>query len=130
MNQKYVELPSPMGGVIWKGDLAGHDAGYSMVKSFIEQHRHKEWTLSIFDMLTSSTAEIICELSEMPQIVAYIYNLEHAAPMTFIGENHLNESYVIGMTCARGRIRVPGIYKAENGKLIDLSMHNVWGGMA
>lgn len=57
----------------------------------------------------------------MPQIVAYIYNIEHAAPMTFIGENSASESYVVGMTCTRGRFSIPGAYKAEDGKLTDLS---------
>ncbi|WP_308587894.1 hypothetical protein [uncultured Slackia sp.] len=121
MNKGFVELSSPMGGVLWKGDLVGRDAGYSTVKSFIEQHKHDGWTLSVFDELTKATIEVDCELSEMPQIVAYIYNIEHAAPMTFIGENPASESYVIGMTCTRGRFSIPGAYKAEDGKLTDLS---------
>ena len=70
-----------MGGVLWKGDLAGCDAGYSTVKSYIE----------------------------------------HAEPMTFVGENPGSKSYVIGMTCTRGRFSILGMYKAENGKFTDLS---------
>lgn len=122
MNKGFIELPSPMGGVLWKGDLAGHDSGYSTVKSFIEQYKHDGWTLSVFDELTKATIEIDCELSEMPQIVVCIYNIEHAAPMTFIGENPASESYVIGMTCTRGHFSIPGMYKVENGKLTDLTM--------
>lgn len=57
----------------------------------------------------------------MPNIAAYIYNLEHAYPMTFIGENPVTESYVIGMRCTRGRINIPSTWKAENGKLVNLS---------
>lgn len=124
MSNKFIELPSPMGGVLWIGDLAERDAGYSMVKSFIEQHEHDGWTLSIFDALTEATIEIDCELSEIPQIVAYVYNTEHATPMTFIGENPVSESYVIGMTCTRGHFNIPGAYKAENGKLTDLSVQD------
>ncbi len=37
--------------------------------------------------------------------------------MTFIGENPLTESYVVGMALTRGRIQTPGVYRAENGKL-------------
>jgi len=45
-------------------------------------------------------------------------NLEHAFPISFIGENQMTESYVVGMTCTRGALNIPGMYKAENGKLI------------
>lgn len=42
--------------------------------------------------------------------------------MTFIGENPLTESYVVGMCCARGRLDFPGIYRAEDGKLRPISL--------
>lgn len=41
--------------------------------------------------------------------------------MTFIGENPLMESYVMGMCCMRGRLDFPGIYRAEDGKLRPIS---------
>lgn len=112
---------SPMGGVMWEGDLGGGDAGYSVAKSFIEKHVHAGWMLSILDVITGSTIEIDCrDLVEMPRVVSYVYNIERAAPMTFIGENPMTESYVVGMTCTRGRLNIPGIYTVENGKLVDL----------
>lgn len=124
MSNNFIELLSPMGDVMWKSDLAGNDAGYSAMESFVKEHTHVGWTLSVFDALTESTIEIdCCDLAEMPKIVSYIYNLEHAAPMTFIGENPVSESYVVGMTCTRGRLNIPGVYKVENGKLIDLEKH-------
>jgi hypothetical protein ELI_2922 len=117
----YVKVPSPTGRAMWKGnDLAGVDAGYSLVDDFIKENEHAGWSLSIFDSNTEATIEVGCDLSEMPRIVAYIYNLEHAYPMTFIGENALTESYVIGMRCTRGRIDIPSIWKVENGKLVNL----------
>lgn len=59
---------------MWKGELAGNDAGYSAMKSFVEEHAHAGRTLSIFDASTRSTIEIDCsDLSEMPKIVSYIY---------------------------------------------------------
>lgn len=58
MNKGFVELSLPMGGVLWKGDLVGRDAGYSTVKSFIEQHKHDGWTLSVFDELTKATKSV------------------------------------------------------------------------
>lgn len=107
-----------MGGKIWRGDdLAGKDAGYTRVEEFIERYPHKNWSLSIYNLLDESTAEIDCPFDEIPKIASFVYNLEHAYPMTFIGENPVSESYVIGMTLTRGRIQTPGIYRAENGKL-------------
>ena len=103
-----------------KDNLAGIDMGYSVVKAFIEKHPHPEWTLSIYDMLSQSSIEIACPVSEIPEIVSFVYKTEHAAPLSFIGENPLSESYVVGMSCTRGRLRIPGMYLAENGKLIDL----------
>lgn len=107
-----------MGGKIWRGDdLAGSDAGFARVKEFIERYPHEGWTLSIYNSLDESTAEIDCPAEEMPKIASFVYNLERAYPMTFIGENPLTESYVVGMTLTRGRIQTPGVYRAENGKL-------------
>ena len=121
MRKNYEVVPAPFGGILWKeNDLAGMDGGLSMMKQFIEENAHENWSLSIFDSLTQSTIEIDCSMSEMPAIVAYIYNLENAYPMNFIGENQMTESYVVGMTCTRGTLNIPGMYKAENGKLISV----------
>ena len=118
----YVETPHPMGGMMWRvDDLAGTDAGYSLVDKFIKEHRHDGWSLSIFDMITEKTIEINCDLLEMPGVVAHIYNLEHAYPMVFIGENPITESYVIGMHCTRGRIHIPSLWEVKNGKLVSLA---------
>lgn len=134
MDDDIIELPSPMGGVMWKGHLSGLDDtgdslkindGYSTMKAFVEEHEHVGWTLSIFDTITEYTIEIdCCDLAEMPKIVSLIYNLEKAAPIAFIGENPMSESYVVGMPCTRGRLNIPGIYKVENGKLIDSENEN------
>lgn len=118
MSISYNVIHTPL-GILWKGnDLSGMDGGLSMMKDFIEKNPHADWSLSIFDSLTQSTIEINCSMSEMPEIVSYIWNLEHASPMNFIGENYMTESYIVGMPCTRGRLNIPGVYKAENGKLI------------
>lgn len=106
------------GGIIWKGDnLAGSDAGRSLMDKFIGEHPHDGWTLSIYNTLAEATAEIECSVEEIPQVTALVYNLEHAAPMTFVGENPISESYVVGMRCTRGRLSFPGLYRMEDGKL-------------
>ena len=109
------------GGVLWRGaDLAGSDAGYSLLNDFIDKHPHEGWTLSIYNVLEEATAEIDCPVEAIPQITSCIFNLEHAAPMVFIGENALSESYVVGICCTRGRLSFPGLYRAEGGKVIPI----------
>lgn len=98
-------------------DLAVHDCGESMVKAFIEEYKQPDYTLSIFDNLTKATVEIDAPLSEMPKIVAYIYRIEKATPLTFIGVNSATKSYVVGMSLTRGNLKCPGSYKAEGGQL-------------
>lgn len=114
------------GGEIWyDANLAGEDAGYSMTRKFINEHYHKGWDLSIYNTSNGPGGGAImveCPIEEMPQIVSYIYNLEHACPMLFIGENPVAESYVVGMELSMGRINCPGYYKAENGKLVERKM--------
>lgn len=73
--------------------------------------------MSIYNTLDGSTAEIECEVENIPRIVSFVYNLEHAYPMTFIGENPATESYVVGMRCTRGRIEMPAAYKDVDGEL-------------
>lgn len=123
MDNNIVELRHPMGGVMWKGK--GIKTGYSAMQAFVEKYPHFGWTLSIFDTITGYTAEIECyNLAEMPKIVSRIRKLERAESIMFIGENPMSESYVVGMPCTRGRLNVPGIYKVENGKLIDSENEN------
>ena len=112
------EESTQWGGVVWHGDsLAGSDAGRSLLDKFIKEHPHDGWTLSIYNTLDETTAEIDCSIEDIPQIASLVYNLEHAAPMVFIGENPLSESYVVGMCCTRGRLDFPGLYRVEDGKL-------------
>ena len=104
---------------IWKIndiDLAITDGGRSFMKKFIEQYRHEEYSLSLFDQLSNRTIEIEAKLQDMPDIVSEIYNIEHAAPLYFIGDNELTKSYVVGMNMAKGIIEF-GNYIYENGKL-------------
>lgn len=98
-------------------DLATHDDGKAMMEKFIEEYKQPDYTLSIFDNLTKRTIEIDAPLSEMPKIVAYIYRIEKAAPLTFIGANSATKSYVVGMSLTRGNLKCPGSYKAEDGQL-------------
>lgn len=116
-----MQHPAQMPGAFWKIDdidLAITDGGYRLMEQFIKEHLHDDFTLSIYDATTQSTAEIYCSLEEMPQIVSDVYYLERATPMMFIGENILSRSYVVGMHCARGELSFPGVYKAKDGRLL------------
>ena len=124
MTTTYAEsVHSQTGGVHWqikdKG-LAIEDGDYALMDDFVKSHLHDDYMLSIYDSATELTVEIDCPAMEMPQIVSCIYRLEHAIPLSFIGENPLSCSYVVGMRCARGRLSIRGMYTAENGKLIDI----------
>lgn len=115
----FKEIPSPMGGNMWIGDIKQNDDGYSAVQSFIKKFPHENWSLSIFDTISQSNIEIECDISDMPFIVSHIYNMENGYPMIFIGENPMSESYVVGMNCTKGQLSIPGVYKVENKKLIQ-----------
>lgn len=118
----YIEKSTYCGGELWKAsNLAGSDAGRSITEQFLEEHPHQGWSLSIFDTVSERAAVIECDMKNMPKIVSTIYNIEHAYPITFIGENPLTELYVIGMRCTRGRFEIPGVYKDIGGKLKMLS---------
>lgn len=105
-----MQHPGHMPGAFWKiddVDLAitdGGDGGYSLMKQFISENPHEDFTLSIYDAYTQSATEIYCPLEEMPQIVSAVYHHERATPMIFIGENIISMSYVVGMHCTRGDI--------------------------
>lgn len=120
MNSTYEITKNPLtGDIMWKVndiDLAITDAGKSFVQAFIKSNFYENYSLSIFDILTENTVEIECDTSQIPQIVAHIYNIEHSAPLTFIGVNCLTNSYIVGMSFTKGQISF-GFYKFNNGKL-------------
>ena len=120
----YVVSQHPFtGDILWRvndDDLAVTDGGESLVQAFIEQNKHDDYTLSIFDSNTNQTVEIMCDINNMPRIVSFIYNLEHATPLTFIGLNAISKSYVVGMNLTRGRIEF-GVYQDVDGHLEKLS---------
>lgn len=110
------------GDVTWDindTDLAVTDFGNSLMRAFISTNKQQNYSLSILDCLTEKTIEIDCETDKMPQIVAYIYNLENATPLSFITVNSLTESYIVGMNLTKGIIS-SGHYKDVNGRLVKL----------
>jgi hypothetical protein len=119
---KYTIIQTPTGDPLWKvidedGALTGIQ---NIMDEFISSYsdRIHGWSLSIFDTLSRSTVEIEAPVEEMSKIAAYVYTLEHAAPLDFIGLNSLTDSIVVGMSLYKGNFHTGCCYKAENGKLV------------
>lgn len=112
--------------VIWLVDdislvLAGVS---SLVENFINRYQHDDYTLSIYDNLTSQTIDIDCSNKDIPQIVEYLYHLEKATPLTFIAINSLCNSYVVGMSICQGTIEFSA-YTFKSGKLTKINSTNL-----
>ena len=123
MDSTYKIGNNPMtGDVMWivdDVDLAVTDGGAGLMKAFIEQYRHDDYTLSIFDSQTNQATDIMCSVDNMPRIVSYVYHTEHAT-LSSIWLNSLTESYVVGMSLTRGKIE-PGVYQDVDGHLKKLT---------
>lgn len=110
---------TPVGALLTGEDIVQNDGGLFTIKEFIDKHKHDGWSLSIYDTATNKNVEIYCQIEEIQKIVSYVYDLEHAHSILFVGENIITDSYVVGMPFTRGRMKVPGVYKAINGKLVE-----------
>lgn len=117
---------SMFGGELWRiSPSASLDENLQLVRDFLDAHVHQNWTLSIFNTLTpgpDNTVEIDCLFAEIGNIAEFIIHQEKAYPIEWIGENPLSKSYVIGMPCYRGRLSIPGRYKAEDGRLREVML--------
>lgn len=54
----------------------------------------------------------------MSKVAAYIYTLEYAGQLDFIGLNSLTNSIIVGMPLYKGNFHAGCYYKAKNGKLV------------
>ena len=91
------------------------------MQKFIDLYNQPDFNLSIFDTLTNNTIEIIANIKDIPGLVAYIYTSENAGPISFIGENSLTNSYIVGMELVFSKaIKCPGMYEYKHKKLIEV----------
>ncbi len=93
--------------------------GFSEISKFLYDNYDKNYTLSIFDMMTNRTVELICDFDDMVSCIMYISNVEHDFP-EWIGKNELSYSYVVGMNFVKGSLNTPAVYKYQNGCLTKL----------
>ena len=98
-------------------NLSYGKTGIHEIKEFIDTYHHKEYTLSIYNILEQATIEITCDINSIIDIVHYVSNLEHTFP-EWIGINELSDSYVVGMEFTRGHLHTPSICEWKNGQLI------------
>ena len=88
-----------------------------LVDSFIEKYKHEDFSLQIFDNCEQETAmKINTSTSEMPAIVDFIYHKEKGMPLTFIGTNLTEKTYIVCMSFSKGEFK-KGNYFTENGQL-------------
>lgn len=119
---KYTITTAPTGDPLWKfsDEDCCLEGIHGVLEKFIATYsaRIQGWSLSIYNTLSQSTIEIVAPIEEIPKIADYVFRLEHAAPLDFIGLNSLTDSIVIGMPLCKGNFHDGCCYKAENGKLI------------
>ncbi len=101
-----------------KKDLTYGNEGFKEVKVFLEENYHKGFTLSLYNLMDHSTAEIICSANEMIKVIMLASSMEHDFP-AWIGINELTESYVVGMNFTRGRLKTFSVYEYIDGQLIQ-----------
>ena len=82
----------------------------NLMQKFIDLYNQPGFNLSIFDTLTNNTIQINANLQDIPDFVDYIYTSENAVPISFIGENSLTNTYIVGMELAFSKqIKCPGM---------------------
>lgn len=99
--------------------LSYGERSFCEIEDYLNNNKKNGYSLSIYNELSESTAEIMCQFSDFLPVVMQISNIEHDFP-DWIGINRLKKSYVIGMNFTKGRINTPGIYEYKNGKIIKI----------
>ncbi|MGN1036515.1 MAG: hypothetical protein ACI4PX_01950 [Ruminococcus sp.] len=109
------------GDLMWLFTNSQNDS--QLVRKFIKENYHGNYTISFFDALSKRTLEITNPTSEIvdaiEEIVCTVSNSEHTF-VNFVGINSLSKSYVIGMEFTHGNFHLPCICKYEKGKLIKI----------
>jgi hypothetical protein len=93
--------------------------GFQEIQNFLRENRKEGYTLSLYDMMTQTTAEIECTVGEILPIIMQVTNMEKDFP-AWIGINELTESYVVGLNFTRGRLHTLSSYKYIDGNLEEI----------
>lgn len=93
--------------------------GFKEIQDFLGKNHKEGYTLSIFDMITQTTAEIDCEFNQVLPIIMQVTNMEKDFP-AWIGINDFTKSYVVGLNFSRGKLHTLSSYKYIDGKLEEI----------
>ncbi len=98
--------------------LSNGTKGFNEIEKYLKENKQDNYTLSIYDEMNESTAEIICSFDQMLSVIMLVTDMEHDFP-DWIGMNELSDSYVVGMNFTRGNLHTPNVYEYKDGKLIE-----------
>ena len=93
--------------------------GFQEIQKFLKENHREGYTLSLYDMMTQTTAEIECTVNQILPIIMQVTNMEKDFP-AWIGINDLTKSYVAGMNFTRGRLHTLSSYKYIDGNLEEI----------
>lgn len=93
--------------------------GFKEIQNFLSTNKKEGYTLSLYDMMTQTTADIECTVGEILPIIMQVTNMEKDFP-EWIGINELTKSYVVGLNFSRGRLHTLSSYKYIDGKLEEI----------
>lgn len=98
--------------------LSNGTRAFKEIEKYFKDNMKDEYTLSIYDEMNESTAEIICSYDQMLSVIMLVTDMEHDFP-DWIGMNELTDSYVVGMSFTKGNLHTPSVYEYKDGKLIE-----------
>ncbi len=93
--------------------------GFKEIQEFLKINHNEGYTLSLYDMITQTTAEIECSFNEILPIIMQATNMEKDFP-AWIGINDFTKSYVVGLNFSRGRLHTLSSYKYIDGNLEEI----------
>jgi len=96
----------------------GND-GFKEIQKFLDNNHKEGYTLSLYDMITQTTAEIECTFNEILPIIMHVTNMEKDFP-AWIGLNDFTKSYVVGLNFSMGRLHTLSSYKYIDGMLEEI----------
>lgn len=97
--------------------LSNGQKSFEEIQEYIEKNYDESYSLSIYDILSKSTAEIECQKNEILPAIMLVIDMEHDFP-EWIGINELTDSIVVGMNFTRGNLETNCYYIYKDRKFI------------
>ncbi len=97
--------------------LSNGQKSFDEINKYLLNNFKESYSLSLYDILSESTAEIECTKDNMLSAIMLASNTEHDFP-EWIGINELTDSIVVGMNFTKGNLRTNCSYKYIDKKFI------------